>query len=1076
MRLLILIFFILTVNSVIANDLFNQLVEKYEDLEEFNSLNETQNNRHLNQYIIELNPGWIEERPEVNIIKNNHDRLSQTLKTFNENRKDNTRFYVVLVNDYKALLREKIDVTQLPGTVENLSQLIKLPDANQDYERFKRELLSLPAQLSELMSKKGYDERVIYFYGQVNLYKLSGDYKQYRFDNLLVQGELLEQVKSFIKSNAKSGLTQADIESFRVEKIINNIISSLNNAFEGEPDNSELIDCIFSNDQMAELTKEIKESEYENEISSFASLLKNKYPYYKSSYFIVDKNTSVNEEELFTSEIIPDKLSSLAKSNLQYKVYLILKEINFMIPKSEWVNFSKNVAEKSGIAQQNGNIIITIPYYKSNCSEGKSLFKKEFGLFMPSVYCSDQTLNLKMNSAIALDGISWENAFNQAFKLIPKPHISYHFRFLFNGDIIYDGKKEEYGEGFANINDVVIWEDKRFDRLQEANLYYTTTNTALSPEAAMNNLENYQQKVDEIMSEPPDFQLLKNTNLKLGIVDEPMAKEFARYFSKYKHTSTLSLLSKPESDYFYGGINYLEVDGYLNLIDGASAVAGFFGADFIFDGIGAYYAYENKRYVEAAFYTAAIAIPLMNGATRKALMDGSAYLLKTLNGKYVVVPRNVLGMNYMFRVEQAFSQFSRTALNVKSFNRAARYKTSKQFVSALEEGLLARADNIKRINDNPSLVDGFYNYHTAGKGSLDNFLQESDEVIRIFSNFKRLKDLPDNVLARVKNWDDDVLKQLDDDLADQVFRQSLDEELVEAWEMAFKHADLRTKTTALSRLNDIAGRGRGIDKAKLTDALNGDLGDVLNKATGDDLTGILNRLDAEHVTGSHLDEITNRLKTYPELKTDLLDNPGWFETFDDILQDPGRYWDISKNADIPRNSAISKWGNGKWFKEITEAGRQFEADILLSLRNRAGKAYSELKSFVSSKLSKNLDDYTLLSQVRLKTKNGSMIADQVYVKKIYNADLDEYFLDMNEVIILENKLKESTSFTTRQVEGMQGIATNGKIEVNTAISSFENLILNKGDELISPTVIKLDGGNAGDMNSLQIDFVNLSLY
>jgi len=75
----------------------------------------------------------------------------------------------------------------------------------------------------------------------------------------------------------------------------------------------------------------------------------------------------------------------------------------------------------------------------------------------------------------------------------------------------------------------------------------------------------------------------------------------------------------------------------------------------------------------------------MNGATTKALMDGSAYLLKTLNGKYVVVPRNVLGMNYMFRVEQAFSQFSRTALNVKSFNRSARYKTNKQFISALED-------------------------------------------------------------------------------------------------------------------------------------------------------------------------------------------------------------------------------------------------------------------------------------------------------------------------------------------------------------------------------------------------------
>jgi hypothetical protein len=146
--------------------------------------------------------------------------------------------------------------------------------------------------------------------------------------------------------------------------------------------------------------------------------------------------------------------------------------------------------------------------------------------------------------------------------------------------------------------------------------------------------------------------------------------------------------------------------------------------------------------------------------------------------------------------------------------------------------------------------------------------------------------------------------------------------------MAAKHADLRTNITALSKLNDIAGRGRGIDKAKLKSALDGDLGDVLNKATGDDLTNILNRLDAEHVTGTHLDEITNRLKNYPELKTDLLDNPEWFETFDDILQDQGRYWELLSEGNIASGSAMAKWGQGKWWKNLRDLADDFDVDIV----------------------------------------------------------------------------------------------------------------------------------------------------
>ena len=110
-------------------------------------------------------------------------------------------------------------------------------------------------------------------------------------------------------------------------------------------------------------------------------------------------------------------------------------------------------------------------------------------------------------------------------------------------------------------------------------------------------------------------------------------------------------------------------------------------------------------------------------------------------------------------------------------------------------------------------------------------------------------------------------------------------ELVDAWAAVNHLPDaIKLEPTVLSKLNDITSRGRGIDLPKLETALKGDLGEVLGKATGDDLTKILNRLDADHVTGSHLDEITSRLGNAEYgIKQDLIDNPHWFETFDDVL-------------------------------------------------------------------------------------------------------------------------------------------------------------------------------------------------
>ena len=136
---------------------------------------------------------------------------------------------------------------------------------------------------------------------------------------------------------------------------------------------------------------------------------------------------------------------------------------------------------------------------------------------------------------------------------------------------------------------------------------------------------------------------------------------------------------------------------------------------------------------------------------------------------------------------------------------------------------------------------------------------------------------------------------------------------------------LKSNPEVLSKLDAIANGDKGIDINKFRTALEGDLGDIIAKAAPSDLNSILNRFDQPHMTGGHLDEITQRLANADYgIKKDLLDNPGWFDTFDDILKEPGRYWDVLSEGNIAGNSPLAKWGQGKWWKNLREKARNFE--------------------------------------------------------------------------------------------------------------------------------------------------------
>jgi hypothetical protein len=106
--------------------------------------------------------------------------------------------------------------------------------------------------------------------------------------------------------------------------------------------------------------------------------------------------------------------------------------------------------------------------------------------------------------------------------------------------------------------------------------------------------------------------------------------------------------------------------------------------------------------------------------------------------------------------------------------------------------------------------------------------------------------------------------------------------------------------------------------------------------------------------------------------------------------------------------------------------------------------YTELKALVFADFNKNLDQYEMFSQVQLKyntTTGDYFIADQVFVR--YDADGD-----IEDLIILENKLSGATQLTTNQgaAFNMNSFTTrslNSECLTNTNISSIsQNTQLN----------------------------------
>lgn len=128
---------------------------------------------------------------------------------------------------------------------------------------------------------------------------------------------------------------------------------------------------------------------------------------------------------------------------------------------------------------------------------------------------------------------------------------------------------------------------------------------------------------------------------------------------------------------------------------------------------------------------------------------------------------------------------------------------------------------------------------------------------------------------------------------------------------------------AISKVETILNNG-AITQQKLVDAIETNMAAIISAADDVELGKILDRLNLAHVDDAHLDKITQRINDYSTLKQDLINNPDWFETFEDILNNPGKYWEIIDDAVVPTNAALNHWAQGYWWKNLRDMAQNFE--------------------------------------------------------------------------------------------------------------------------------------------------------
>ena len=144
-----------------------------------------------------------------------------------------------------------------------------------------------------------------------------------------------------------------------------------------------------------------------------------------------------------------------------------------------------------------------------------------------------------------------------------------------------------------------------------------------------------------------------------------------------------------------------------------------------------------------------------------------------------------------------------------------------------------------------------------------------------------------------------------------------------------------------------------------------------------------------------------------------------------IKEDPAYAFELSKES-----SSWTKWGKSNFFKTNTQLGRQFESLVSSKIRNIP--PFSTLYK-----------DYTHLKQVYLKGVKDNIIADDLFVKKVFD-EVEE--VDYFRAIISDSKLKATSPWTANQKSELIDVFKNNpnKKYIEFEVRSDNDILLEKG--------------------------------
>lgn len=244
--------------------------------------------------------------------------------------------------------------------------------------------------------------------------------------------------------------------------------------------------------------------------------------------------------------------------------------------------------------------------------------------------------------------------------------------------------------------------------------------------------------------------------------------------------------------------------------------------------------------------------------------------------------------------------------------------------------------------------------------------------------------------------------------------------LVDAWASVIKHTELRGNVQFLENISGY----------------------------GDEL---LEKLDADLLNPKWKDELTDLFKESPDDVTNI-----WKK----LKEDADYHWELYDNDGFVEGGRWEKWSQREFFKDVTAKGSYFEKEYLLKkFKERDfsngifSDEYLQLKNKANTEFGVNLDEYDMYSQVQLKypepveLKSGKVIeyftADQVFVK--WNTVNGQKVID--DVVVIENKLKHSTDLTSNQYAGKAAESLDVRSSSLTPESSVSGNVLPQGETI-----------------------------